>query len=69
MQDLIKKILQFKPTLKRLCAALVICAPMVALTNNLQKPQKSKAKIEQTKEEKRRSAIPNDRCISQAPGF
>lgn len=73
---LVKSILQFKPTLKRLAAAIVICSPMVALTNNLQKPARVPVVIEgQTEVEKAANkaagsiprSFPHDLCFGVQP--
>lgn len=64
-----ESLLQFKPTLKRLVAALVICSPVVALTNNLQKPPRAKSAVQSAKpsEIKTPALFPNDRCFGVQP--
>lgn len=65
---LMKRILQFKPALKRLCAAIVICSPVVALTNANVRKVEEKTKVE--KPVKTPASFPADRCLGiQPPRF
>lgn len=67
MMTLVKRILQFKPTLKRLVAAVVICSPVVGLTNGLQKSRRVEARTEVAAERAPAvriiHSVMNDRCL------
>ncbi len=70
---LVKRILQFKPTLKRLVAAVVICSPVVALTNGLQRSGVVEVRAENPVASQPAvriiHSLANDRCLRiESPG-
>ncbi len=57
---------RLKPLFKRLLAAMIICSPVVALTNNQRAKVKTQKAVEK-KIDKKSSSFQDDRCLGIQP--